>query len=88
IVSPWGPPVEERPPIPSLAELDAQHREKREAKDTRRSARRKASKMDAKAEGTKDEGPSLKERHTDVVGGPEVVGAEERVVLERGIAEQ
>ncbi|KAL8804491.1 MAG: hypothetical protein Q9182_002498 [Xanthomendoza sp. 2 TL-2023] len=88
IVAPWGPPAEERPPIPTLEELDAQKKAKRKAKTARRSARRKASEGDGKAETPKDERPSLKERQTDVIAGPEVVGAEERVVLERGIADQ
>ncbi|KAL8812603.1 MAG: hypothetical protein Q9223_001150 [Gallowayella weberi] len=88
IVAPWGPPAEERPPIPTLEELDAQYRAKRDAKAARKSARLKASVADVKAERTKDKGHSLKERHTNVIGGPEVGGGEERVVLEKGMADQ
>lgn len=78
IVAPWGPPVEERPPIPKVEELHEEKRIKREAKLARREARRKEEPVGSQADG----GPTSKERHTDVIGGPEVVGVEERVLLE------
>ncbi|KAI4127614.1 MAG: hypothetical protein LQ338_003109 [Usnochroma carphineum] len=79
IVAPWGPPVEERPPIPKLEDLREQQRAKREKNTVRRAARRKGESGDG--EGGEGD-PTLKERHTRVIGGPEVVGGEERVVLE------
>ncbi|KAL8735584.1 MAG: hypothetical protein Q9166_000753 [cf. Caloplaca sp. 2 TL-2023] len=83
ILAPWGPPADERPPIPSVEELDAQYRAKREARIARREERKKEAKAETGRERSKEKGPSLKEKHTDVVGGPEVVGGEERVVWER-----
>lgn len=77
IVAPWGPPVEERPPIPKLEELTEEKRMKREAKLERKEARKKEEPSERQADG----GVPLKERHTNVIGGPEVVGGEERVVV-------
>ncbi|KAL8663850.1 MAG: hypothetical protein Q9202_003536 [Teloschistes flavicans] len=81
ILAPWGPPVEERPPIPTLEEMAQKTRAKNEAKTERRAAR----KMEGR---TAEDGRSLKERHTNLVGGPEVVGGEARVVLEKEMADQ
>lgn len=50
-----------------------------EAKMERREVKRRGVSDERQANGG---GPTLKERHTDVIGGPEVVGGEERVVLE------
>ncbi|KAL9006370.1 MAG: hypothetical protein Q9188_000844 [Gyalolechia gomerana] len=80
IVAPWGPPVEERPPIPNREEMAEERRMKREAKMERREVKRRGVSDERQANGG---GPTLKERHTDVIGGPEVVGGEERVVLEK-----
>ncbi|KAL8974325.1 MAG: hypothetical protein Q9197_001445 [Variospora fuerteventurae] len=81
IVAPWGPALEERPPVPSMAALAEERRAKHEAKRERSlAARQRAGPSDGHGS---DEGPTLKERHTDVIGGPEVVGGEERVVLEK-----
>ncbi|KAL8784145.1 MAG: hypothetical protein Q9213_004119 [Squamulea squamosa] len=82
IIAPWGPPAEERPPIPSVEDLDAQYAAKREARLARKKERIKEGKAERLGARAEENGPSLKERHTDVVGGPEVVGGEERVVLE------
>lgn len=71
--------MEERPPIPKLEDLREQQRAKREKNTVRRAARRKGESGDG--EGGEGD-PTLKERHTRVIGGPEVVGGEERVVLE------
>lgn len=94
IVAPWGPPAEERPPIPTIEALDAQYRAKREAREARRKERNNVPKvkLDVKAEavGARNhhEGPSLKKRHRVVTGGPEVVGGRERVVLEREMGDR
>ena len=77
--------MEERPPIPKVEDLMEEQRQKYIVKQERRTKRRKEASVedfinDNRARSRK--GPSLKERHTDVVGGPEVVGGEERVVLE------
>ena len=80
IVAPWGPPVEERPPIPTVAELVKEAKAKRAEKLERRAAKRRE---EGEGRRARVEGPSLKERHTNVIGGPEVVGGEERVVLEK-----
>ncbi|KAL8928449.1 MAG: hypothetical protein Q9208_001682 [Pyrenodesmia sp. 3 TL-2023] len=85
IVSPWGPPVEERPPIPDLEEMAEEMRAKREAKIERRAAKRQGHLID---EDDGEQEPTLKERHTNVIGGPEVLGGEERVVLEREMRNQ
>lgn len=85
IVSPWGPPVEERPPIPDLEEMAEEMRAKREAKRERRAAKRQGDLVD---EDDGEQEPTSKDRHTDVIGGPEVVGGEERVVLEREMRSQ
>ncbi|KAL8732916.1 MAG: hypothetical protein Q9181_003783 [Wetmoreana brouardii] len=82
IVAPWGEPVEERPPILSLEETKEGEKMKRDAKIERRAARRR----EGRKEGGR--GATLTERHTDVVGGPEVMGGEARVVLERETGEQ
>ncbi|KAL8659126.1 MAG: hypothetical protein Q9226_000590 [Calogaya cf. arnoldii] len=82
IVAPWGPPAEERPPIPTLNDLDAQYKAKREARTARRKQRPEESKMGARPE---EIGPPLQERHTDVVRGPKVVRGKARVVLERSM---
>ncbi|KAL9026107.1 MAG: hypothetical protein Q9196_005173 [Gyalolechia fulgens] len=77
IVAPWGPPVEERPPVRTLEEMAEERRVKREAKMERRELRRTRGELDdGQASG---EEPALEERHTDVIGGPEAVGSEERV---------
>ncbi|KAI4227967.1 MAG: hypothetical protein L6R36_001977 [Xanthoria steineri] len=83
IIAPWGPPAAERPPIPSLEDLDAQYRAKREARVARRTQRAEEPRADRARAQDVEKGPSLKERHTDVIGSVEVVGGEERVVLER-----
>ena len=49
IIAPFGPPVSERPPLPSLGELQMRKDEKRAAKAERRVARAKDA-MDAKRE--------------------------------------
>lgn len=87
IVAPWGPPAEERPPIPSLKDLDAQYRAKRDARIARRTQRMEEARAERAGARAVEKGPSLKERHTDVVGGPEAVGGEERVVLERNMGD-
>ncbi|KAI4262106.1 MAG: hypothetical protein L6R42_002708 [Xanthoria sp. 1 TBL-2021] len=87
IVAPWGPPAEERPPIPSLKDLDAQYRAKRDARIARRTQRIEGARADRAGARAVEKGPSLKERHTDVVGGPEMVRGEERVVVERNIGD-
>ncbi|KAL8768445.1 MAG: hypothetical protein Q9209_005351 [Squamulea sp. 1 TL-2023] len=86
ILAPWGPPAEERPPIPSVEDLNAQYTAKREAKLVRKKERIKQGKAEGVGTPPEDKGPSLEERYTDVIGGPEVVGGEERVVLERDMA--
>ncbi|CAL8577807.1 hypothetical protein XPA_003622 [Xanthoria parietina] len=83
IIAPWGPPAAERPPIPSLEDLDAQYRAKRDARVARRTQKAEAPRADRTGAQDVEKGPSLKERHTDVIGGVEVVGGEEKVVLER-----
>lgn len=85
IVSPWGPPVEERPPIPDLEEMAEEMRAKREAKIERRATKRQGHLID---EDDGEQEPTLEERHTNVIGGPEVIGGEERVVLEREMRNQ
>ncbi|KAL8841319.1 MAG: hypothetical protein Q9170_000949 [Blastenia crenularia] len=80
IVAPWGPPIEERPLIPKMEEMAEERMVKREAKIERRAERRSRGVDDR---GSDQGGPTLKERHTGVIGGPEVVGGEERVVLEK-----
>lgn len=40
IIAPYGVPIEDRPPIPTLEELIAQREGKKEAKDERRASRR------------------------------------------------
>ncbi|KAL8711042.1 MAG: hypothetical protein Q9220_004423 [cf. Caloplaca sp. 1 TL-2023] len=85
IVTPWGSPLEERPPLPNLEELYAQERDKREAKMEPRNGKRREGKEGLMGQGTK---ANLQERHTDIVGGPEVVGGEERLVLEKGLADR
>ncbi|KAL8754425.1 MAG: hypothetical protein Q9199_004349 [Rusavskia elegans] len=82
IVAPWGPPAEERPPIPNLKDLDAQYRAKRDARIARRTQRIEGARAERAGARAVEKGPSLKERHTDVVGDPEVVRGEEKVVLE------
>ena len=85
IIAPWGPPAEERPPIPTLEDLDAMYKAKREARLARRTKRTEGAETEGYGARGTEKGPSLKERHTDVVGGPKVVGGESRVVLERGL---
>ncbi|KAI4119933.1 MAG: hypothetical protein LQ345_000192 [Seirophora villosa] len=81
IVAPWGPAVEDRPPIPRIEALAEESRAKHQAKKEKRRAERKTA---GPSDGDgRDQGPTMKERHTDVIGGPEVVGGEERVVLEK-----
>lgn len=72
--------MEDRPPVANLEMLSEQQRLKKEAKLERRAAKRRGELTD---EPGGEEGPTLKERHTNVIGGPQVVGGEERVVLER-----
>lgn len=81
IVAPWGPRVEERPPIPKVGEMSEERRAKREAKMERRAAARRMGDLGDEEGG--EQGPTQKERHTTVMGGPEVVDGEERVVLEK-----
>ncbi len=85
IVAPWGPPMEERPPIPDVEEMLEEMRVKREAKKERRAAKRQG---DLVAEDGGEQGSTLQERHTNVLGGPEVVEGEERVTLESGMRDQ
>ncbi|KAL8909208.1 MAG: hypothetical protein Q9207_000382 [Kuettlingeria erythrocarpa] len=85
IVAPWGPPVEERPPIPDVEEMVEEMRVKREAKKERRAAKRQG---DLVAEDGGEQGPTLQERHTNVLGGPEVVEGEEQLTLESGMRDQ
>lgn len=67
--------------MPSMEALADERRAKHEAKMGRSLAARQ---RDGPSDGHgRDEGPTLKERHTDVIGGPEVVGGEERVVLKK-----
>ncbi|EEU45774.1 hypothetical protein NCS52_00475300 [Fusarium sp. LHS14.1] len=42
IIAPYGTPIEERPPVPSLEERIAEREAKKAAKDERRAARRQA----------------------------------------------
>lgn len=69
--------------MPSMEALADERRAKHKAKSERiLAARQRAGASDGHG---RDEGPNLKERHTDVIGGPEVVGGEERVVLEKEV---
>ncbi|KAL8899301.1 MAG: hypothetical protein Q9192_001634 [Flavoplaca navasiana] len=83
IIAPWGPPAEERPPIPTLEDLDAKYKAKRQARIARRTQRTEGAETEGNGARGTEKGLSLKEKHTDVVGGPKVVGGEPRVVLER-----
>lgn len=42
IVAPFGPPIEERPPVPTLEEREAEHESRRAAKLSRKKMRREA----------------------------------------------
>ncbi|KAL8915470.1 MAG: hypothetical protein Q9171_000034 [Xanthocarpia ochracea] len=88
ILAPWGPPAEERPPILSLEDLDAQYMAKREARAARKRERLKDAKVERVGTPAMDQEPSMKERDTDVAAAPKVNGAEESVVLERNMADQ
>ncbi|KAL8706206.1 MAG: hypothetical protein Q9201_000712 [Fulgogasparrea decipioides] len=50
IVAPWGEPVEERPPVPSLKETEENERMKRNAKIGRRAERRREGRKDGDRE--------------------------------------
>ncbi|KAI4109241.1 MAG: hypothetical protein L6R37_000672 [Teloschistes peruensis] len=83
ILAPWGPAVEERPPIPTFEQIA----EKVFTKNHAKSERRLAQKTEARIAG---DGKSPKQRHTDLVGGlgPEVIDSEAGVILEKGKANQ
>ncbi|KAI4199508.1 MAG: hypothetical protein LQ350_004574 [Teloschistes chrysophthalmus] len=70
ILAPWGPPIEERPPIPTFDQIAEKVFTKIHAKSERRLAR----KAEARIAGDR----KSKGKHTDLVGGlgPEVVDAE------------
>jgi small subunit ribosomal protein S17 len=57
IIAPYGVPIEERPPIPTLEELIAVREAKKEAKDERRAGRRQEAE-----ERRKEEARKLQER--------------------------
>ncbi|KAL8874325.1 MAG: hypothetical protein Q9174_000324 [Haloplaca sp. 1 TL-2023] len=80
ILAPWGEPIEERPPIPKIEELEEKARAKREAKMERRQERKRNGKQGKDGD---EQQKSLGERHTDVVGGSGVVGGEARVVIDQ-----
>ncbi|KAL8950714.1 MAG: hypothetical protein Q9222_003273 [Ikaeria aurantiellina] len=86
IVAPWGPPLEERPPLPNLEELLAQERAKRGVKMERKAERRREG--SGGLTGQEGQKASSRERHADVMGGPKVVGGEERVVLEKEMVDR
>lgn len=47
IIAPWGPPIEERPPVPTPAEREAAHAADRAKKVARKQLRARAQAMDA-----------------------------------------
>lgn len=58
IIAPWGPPIDERPPVPTLAEREAAHAAERAKKVARKQLRARALAMEkavAKAQRTTDE---------------------------------
>lgn len=58
IIAPWGPPIEERPPVPTPAEREAAHAAERAKKLARKQLRAQAQAMDkavAKAQRTTEE---------------------------------
>lgn len=46
IIAPWGPPIDERPPVPTPAERDAMHAADRAKKVARKQLRRQAEAME------------------------------------------
>ncbi|KAI9658784.1 MAG: hypothetical protein M1821_002344 [Bathelium mastoideum] len=79
IIAPFGPPIAERPALPSLEELQAQKDDKRAAKAGRRATRTRQEverKMEAKRARRKPEGAEEMEEAEDVENGEEL-GAEQ-----------
>lgn len=75
IVAPWGPPIEERPPIPSAGEREEERRSKKEAKLARKAKRQRGEQETA---GLDD---SIDTTHVNATEAPNNLNAEEKIAL-------
>jgi small subunit ribosomal protein S17 len=75
IIAPYGVPIEERPPVPTLEERVAEQEEKRARKDERRTARRAerdATAREVREARTRGKEPAMKGLEEKAVIGSEV----------------
>lgn len=54
IVAPFGPPIEERPPVPTLEEREAEHNNRRAAKKERKKLRDETAVLDKRVANAKE----------------------------------
>ncbi|KAI4213447.1 MAG: hypothetical protein LQ351_003947 [Letrouitia transgressa] len=75
IVAPWGPPIEERPPIPSAEAREEERRSKKEAKLARKAKRQRGEQETAGLD------ESSGTTHVNATEGPNNLDAEEKIAL-------